>query len=146
MTATTLFALLGCHGKDTDGGTDGVPTESGLIEDSGELVADSGAEVDPCTETGEFTTTISGDVTVSLWVPGADGERESISFEESYDGTFPFGGIWITAYEEDSAGDPVYLGETVVKTPDIAGDAWSLTVTSEACREVWIHAVLDEDG
>ena len=41
--------------------------------------------------------TISGTIDILLYTSGADGERESISWDEAYAGVFPFGKLFVAA-------------------------------------------------
>ena len=118
---TILLAIIGCgHGPDDP------TTDSGLPGDDSDGGTDSTAAPDACEDPGAWSTSIHGTVTVELWIE-ADGEREETSFEDSFDGDFPFGGIWVSAYTEDDDGDLVYLDETVIKYPSTAGDSYSLS-------------------
>ncbi|MCP4809199.1 MAG: hypothetical protein GY913_12710 [Proteobacteria bacterium] len=142
MVTSVLLALLGCDGKHNDGDID----SNGLSTDSGTNDADSGGNVNPCENTGDFSVTISGDVSVSLWIAGDDGERESTTFDDAYEGNFPFGGIWVTAYTEGLDGEVEYLAEEVIRYPTTDGNPYSFEISASECMEVHVQAVLDRDA
>ena len=143
-----LLVLSGCNGKHNDaGGVDdsGAP-EADSGTSGGDAGSDSGGGPDICDEPGTWETEIQGRVTVNLWVEGDDGERESSSFEDSFGGDFPFGGIWVTAYREGDDGELEYLAETVIKYPSTIGDNYRLTVPADACEDLRVFAMLDLGG
>ena len=142
MITSVLLAILGCDGCGTDVGED----TNGLGTDSGTNNMDSGGNVDPCENTGDFAVELGGDVSVSLWVENDDGERESTTFDDAYDGDFPFGGIWVTAWQTDEDGETVYLAEDVIRYPTTGGNEYHLTIEASECTEVYVQAVLDRDS
>ena len=130
-----LFAL-GCF--DTDKGdtgtTDGTDGTDGADGTDGTDGADG-------TET-TITATVSGTVQVELYCTDDEGVREAVTFGDAYGGVFPFGAVWVAAFNEDT-GAITYFGSDTISAPSTTGDAYSIDVEMPAEGNVRIFATLD---
>ncbi len=142
LIATT--GLLGCSGKTTldEAPISGTDSDS-VSEDSGDDTAeDSGIDAE-----SRLDGTISGTVRVQLYTTGADGEREELSWEDGTGGSFPFGSIYVAAYYDDEDGAQRYVGDTVISSPSIEGNAYTIEASMDGGeagqRDVYVYAVLD---
>ncbi len=146
--ALSLFAL-GCFGTDKSGtdGTDGSDGSDGTDGSDGAADGADGADgsdgtVDTGTEPDPITATITGTVQVELFCTGSDGAREAVTFADAYGGSFPFGAIWVAAYNEDT-GSIEYFGSDTIASPSTTGDAFSIDVSMPAEGNVRVYATLD---
>lgn len=143
MTLLALTLGLACTGNSDDSGdTAGLGTD-----DSGQNngTDDSG---DNNNGSGDVEAKLKGTVTVQLYTYDDDGELEFISFEDAYGGTFPFGSIWVTAYEDDGAGKETYHGSYAVHGPSTDPNDWEIEVELDESKELRLYAQLDywKDG
>ena len=141
--STLVFAspLLACGDKDDDGGgDDGTITDGGT--DGG--TTDGGTTDGGTTEPEPINATISGTVRVQLYDYQTGDE---VSWED-YGDTFPFGGIFVGAYEQPERGGPLnYRGDTSINPPSASadGDAYSMPVQMDEDGTVRVYAALDWD-
>ena len=138
-----VFAL-GCFSSDkedsgstTDGGdgTDGSDGADGTA-DGTDGTTDTGTEPDP------ITATLTGTVTVELYCTDSEGGREAVTFADAYAGSFPFGAIWVAAFNEDT-GSIEYFGSDTISSPSTTGDAFTIDVSMPAEANVRVYATLD---
>ncbi|MCK6502021.1 hypothetical protein L6R53_01220 [Myxococcota bacterium] len=144
-----------CGDKDPGGG-DGTVTDGGSADGGGVDGGTTGGTTDGGTGdggTGDGGTdepdpvlgTISGRVRVQLY-DATTGDQ--VSWKE-YGTTFPFGGIFVGAYQQEGRDAPLrYRGDTAITGPsaDEAGDAYSLPVSLEEDGTVRVYAALDWNG
>ncbi len=135
--ALLSFALVGLEcpppggGGDDTGGDDTGATGGG----------DTGGTV------GGFNGTVTGSVQVQLYDIDTEGEYVYKDWSV-WDGSFPFGAIWVYAFNTDEAtGDETFFANQSVLTPSVDGDAYSMTFTAAAAN-VRVGAQLDfyDDG
>ena len=147
-TRATLLALaaltLGCGDKDDDGG--GGDDTSG---DSGGTTGDDTGGDDTGGST-DITGTVSGTVSIQLYESGVDGERDELAWGDSNyydDGTinWPFGNIYVGAYHTNDGGNDVYVGSTVISSPDDS-NPYTLDYTADGDQSVWVYASIDAYG
>ena len=82
---------------------------------------------------------------VELFCPDATGGRDAVTFEDAYGGAFPFGAIWVAAYD-DATATTRYFGTDTILAPTIADDTWSMTVDMPAAGDLRLYATLDRDN
>ncbi len=132
--ALATFALVGLECPPPGGGDD-----TGTGDDTGATATDDTGSA------GGFDGTIAGTVRVQLY--DNDDEGEYIYRDWSvWDGNFPFGAIWVYAFNTDEmTGDETFYANQSVLTPSPDGDAYSLTFTA-AASHVRVGAQLDFHG
>jgi hypothetical protein len=92
----------------------------------------------------EVTGTITGTVDIQLFTEGEDGERETISWEDAYEGVYPFGKIFVAAYYEDAnTGASRYVGSDVIENPQPTGNQYSIDVSIFQPKDVRVYGILD---
>lgn len=147
-TALVSAPFFACGDKDP-GGDDGTITDGGSADggaDGGSTVGTDGGGGDGgTTEPEPVRGTISGRVRVQLYdyVTG-----DQVSWED-YGGVFPFGGIFVGAYQQAGREEPLrYRGDTAITSPTAGdeGDEYSLPVTVDEDGMVRVYAALDWDG
>jgi hypothetical protein len=121
----------GSDGSDGSDGADGGGDEGG---DEG----DSGTAPDP------ITASVQGTVTVELYKV-EDGDRVSVDWAD-FSSDFPFGPIFVAAYEDDGAGNETYVGTDSIWTPTQSANAFDLSVSMDEEGPVKLYAMLDENG
>ncbi len=132
----------GTDGSDGTDGTDGTDGGDGADgTDGGDEGADDG---DDGTEPDPITATVEGTVTVELYQV-VDGDREAVAWAD-FASDFPFGPIFVAAYEDDGSGREDYAGTTTVWSPTQAANSFSLSVSMPAEGPVKVYAMLDENG
>lgn len=128
--------MLACGDKDDTGG-------DGTIGDGGG--GDAGGTDGGSTEPEPVRGTINGTVTVQLYDYQTG---DSVSWED-YGTDFPFGGIFVGAYQDADGDDPLhYAGQDAIGAPTAsdAGDTYSLPVEIDEDGTVRVYAALDWDG
>jgi hypothetical protein len=146
-TASLIFAtsVFECSGSVVVDEVDDNPGDETVLDgdDDTEHIGDTADE----DEESRLEGTISGTVTVQLYTTGEDGEREELSWEDGTGGVFPFGKIYVAAYYEDEDGGQRYVGDTVISSPSIDGNAYTIDARMDGGedgeREVYVYAVLD---
>ncbi len=138
----TGLATDGADGATADGedGSGGTDANDGT---DGEDGADGGDGSDGTEPT--ITATLSGTVSVELFCSDGAGGRSAVTFDDAFDGAFPFGAIWVAA-TDDSTGATRYFGSDTVSTPTITGDTWTMTVEMPAEGDLRLYATLDRDA
>lgn len=144
--ATLTLGTLGVACGDKEEGGEDTSADSGAI-DGGD---DSGEDDDDDDGPEEITGTVSGTVTVQLYESGDDGERDELSWADSEyydDGTinWPFGNIYVGAYHTNDGGNDVYVGSTVIGSPDDS-NPYTLDYTAQGDQSVWVYASIDMYG
>ena len=110
---------------------------SGDENDGGD---DDGGDFSP----EEVQGTITGTVDIQLFTEEEEGERETVSWEEAYEGVYPFGKIFVAAYYEDpSTGGFRYVGSDVIENPQPTGNAYSIDVSIFQPKDVRVYGILD---
>lgn len=138
-----LFCLLACQDSEKDiQEQEGVtPSEEGL--DTGSQTASGEPDSQP-PPVEAMQGSISGTVDILLYTEGADGERESISWDEAYAGVFPFGKVFVAAYYEDpDTGNYVYLSYDIIEYPQPSGNPYELDISLYEPQDIRIFGVLD---
>ena len=123
----------------TDGGDDG-GDEGG--DDGGD--DDGGDDGDTGTPPDPTTATVQGTVTVELYQV-EDGDRVSVDWSE-LDSSFPFGPIFVAAYEDDGSGSEHYVGTDTIWSPTQAANPFDISVSMEDEGPVKLYAMLDQNG
>jgi hypothetical protein len=136
-TLALLPLVLGCGDKEDD-------TSGGGDTDSGGVTTDDTAD-----DTGESAVsgTISGTVTVELYETNSEGVNERVAWEDSTYATatgfdWPYGSIYVGAYHTNSGGADVYVGSSVVNSPD-ESNPYTLAYESGEDASVWVYASVD---
>jgi len=129
---------------DGDASVDGLASEDGPDEvaPSDDDDPDDEDIDDPDTDLGEAV--IRGQVWVELYTEAVDGERSPLSWEDALgeDANFPFGSIFVAAFDEVD-GDKQYFGQHTVIRPSVDGDFYSLDVDPEETDHANVYATLD---
>ena len=142
--------MFACGDKDPGGG-DGTVADGGSTDGGSTIGGTDGGATDGGTTDGgttepePITATISGRVRVQLYdyTTGAQ-----VNWED-YGPTFPFGDIFIGAYEQEGRDSPLrYHGDSAIldPTPALDGDPYTLPVTMDADGTVRVFAALDWDA
>ncbi len=135
-----LIALsLGCNGYP---GSD----DSSSPDDSTPGGGESGEPGDDTGNSGEVHGELRGTVTVQLYTYDDDGELEYLSWEDAYDDTWRFGGIWVTAYEDNGSGGEIYHGSDAILGPQTGPNEYEISVDLETARELRLYAQVDYWG
>ena len=152
MFPLTLLSLLvvvpACFDEEDDKVDSEGSEETG--ESGGESGDDSSGGGDDSSEPEPVEGTISGRVEVVLYTEGADGEREYISYADAdalteYDlSVFPFGKVFVAAYNTDAAGVKQFHGDATIDAPSIGGDDYSIDVRKkDGPGDVLVYAHVD---
>jgi hypothetical protein len=153
--------LASCVGA-PKGGTDDTATDADADTDTdadSDTDADADADTDTDTDadvdtgdTGEPPTpisgTVSGAVTVLLYTEDESGGRVEVPWESTSCATetgitFPFGSVWVGAYETDTGGVDHYFGSSVVEAPVVGPNPYTLSWSATGTHEARIYASLD---
>ncbi len=130
--ALGAFALVGLECPPPGGGDDTGTGDTGTTA----TTDDTGG-----TPSG-FNGTIDGTVKVQLYDVDDDGEYVYKDWSV-WDGNFPFGAIWVYAFNTDeSTGDETFYANQSILTPSVDGDEYSMTFTASAAN-VRVGAQLD---
>lgn len=124
-------------------GADGTGSETGSPDPDGTDGADGSDGTDGTTD--PVTATLTGSVQVELFCTDEAGGREAVSFEEAYGGVYPFGPIWVAAYDEVTGSLGSY-GSELLATPGTGGNAFSFEVALPSERDLRVFAILDRDA
>ena len=131
--ALGAFALVGLECPPPGGGDDTGGDDTGVTgtDDTGVV--------------GGFDGTVTGMVKVGLYDTDDDGEYIYKDWSV-WDGNFPFGAIWVYAFNTDEmTGDETYFANQSILTPSPDGDTYSMTFTA-AASHVRVGAQLDFHG
>lgn len=146
-TLVLIGSLTSCFDKE-DGGTGEGGTTTGddgtSGDDDGTGGDDGGTDTDD-----EVNADVSGLITVTLYTSGEDGEREELSWEDYSNGVWAFGNIFVGAYfDDEESGNRTYVGSTVIDSPSVDGNEYSIPIQMEGEHEVYVYAVVDwyQDG
>jgi hypothetical protein len=125
------FALVGLECAPPVGGDDTGGDDTGATGTD-----DTGGTV------GGFNGTVTGSIQVQLY--DVDGDGEYVYKDWSvWDGNFPFGAIWVYAFNTDeSTDDETFFANQSILTPSVDGDDYSMTFTASAAN-VRVGAQLD---
>jgi len=138
-----LAAGSACGDKDWDGDSGGTGGDAGATDDGGS--SDDGGIADDTGEHPPIHATVTGHITVDLYDYSTG---DAVSWDD-YGTTFPFGPIFVAAYQQAGRDDPLrYRGQTALLSPTAGadGDTYSLPVTLDESGNVRIYAALDWDG
>ena len=140
LTATTACGALS-NNKDADASANGEGSGgSGSEEDSGE----DGGIGGPDDEDFEVVSTITGNVTIELFGEDEDGQRYSIPWEESGFDSWPFGPIFVAAYELGTDGQAGrYAGTKVITQPEMGVSEYEMTVKLREEKDIYVYAAVD---
>ena len=110
--------------------------------------AEDTEDTDHEVEEETFSATLEGTVSVVLTKTGEDGTAEMVPWADSTCGdAYPFGWIFLTAYEDDDSLDGRrYLGEKVIKAPTTGENAFSFDIKKRTEGPVTVFAVVDYWG
>lgn len=149
-----LFLTVACIGGDKDGGgDDGMGDDGGSADGGGDDGGDDGGGDDGAGDDtgdgGPATATVSGTVCVELYTDD-DGAREQVSFDDVFDGQFPFGMIFVGAYQDEDGDEDAdeWFGSTVITAPSTDCDEFEVEVSLDEEGEVLMMGQLDlhKDG
>lgn len=141
-----LAWMVGCEpdgsiGLNEDGVTGVDPGDGTEYIDSGDDSGDDSGEI----EGGEGT--ISGVIDISLYELDGLGEPIAKDWATAYGDDFPFGPVFVTAFQfDDETGEMTYFDEYVIRNPVATGNAYELTVDSRDASSVFVYAALDYWG
>ena len=126
---------LGDGGSDDDAGDDG---------DDGD---DDGDDDDEEEEEDDKSAAVRGQVWVELYTEDSAGDRHALSWEDAMgaDADFPFGSIFVAAFEETD-GEKTYFDQDTILRPSVDGDYYSLRIDPTETDQVNIYATLDIRG
>jgi hypothetical protein len=88
--------------------------------------------------------TVTGTLTLQLYTTDDEGDVELLDWVDTY-GSYPFGQVFVTAYNSDDEGKEDYYGQDVV-TPDAADgscDDYAITLDEEDVDDFRIYASVD---
>jgi hypothetical protein len=141
--ASALVALTACGalGKKSDGDGDGKDGPG-----NGDGTVDSGEDrpIGPDEEDFAVVSTVTGKVTIELFGEDENGERYSIPWDESGFDSWPFGPIFLAAYELGSDGQAGrYAGTRVIMRPEMGTSEYEMTVKLREEKEIYIYAAVD---
>ena len=149
---TGLLGLaVGCGDKDTE-----VETDTGSLggdagntdgEDSGtEGEDDTDDPGDPDGEELDVSATVTGTITVEVYET-VDGVYTEVDVDERYGGAYPFGAIFVGAYDDPrGTGAERYRAIDTLTSPSFGPDPFSLELLLEDEGPVHIYAAVDADG
>lgn len=153
-----MLALVACGDKDdTDGGgDDGGVGDGGTDDGTGgdtDAGVDSGTSTDgdggtDSAEPDPIEADVNGLVVVKFVQDDGEGNLVEVALEDTpwADGVWPFGSIFVAAAQSDGEDDVFYRGDTVIREPSFAGDAYNLDVTLPEAGLVQLVANLDLRG
>lgn len=156
--SAVLASCVGNKGGDdtsTDADADTDTDADSDTDADGDADADSDADSDADVDTGDtgeppepISGTVSGAVTVLLYTEDESGGRVEVPWESTSCATetgitFPFGSVWVGAYETDTGGVDRYFGSSVVETPVVGPNPYTLSWTATGTHEARIYASLD---
>jgi hypothetical protein len=123
----------GLGGGDGDGSSDGAEDEDEDEDDS---------DIDD--DKDDRDAMIRGRVWVELYTDDAAGDRQPLSWEEALgeDASFPFGSIFVAAFDELD-GDKTYFDQHTVIRPSVDGDYYSLQLDPADTDTANVYATLD---
>jgi hypothetical protein len=126
-------AGLGDGGSDDDGG--------GSDEDDGDDDDDGADDED------DRGAAVRGRVWVELYTEDAAGDRLFLSWEDAMGegATFPFGSIFVAAFDEVDE-DKTYFDQDTILRPSVDGDYYSLDIDPTKTEHVNVYATLDIRG
>ncbi len=146
MSRLTIFALVFASACSLVGKGDGSSTS----EDGAGGADGSGADgtedtqVGPPEEDFAVVSTITGQVTVELYGEDEIGERYSIPWESSGYTSWPFGPIFVAAYELSGDGQAGrYAGTAVIRRPEMGTSTYEMTVKMREEKDVYVYAAVD---
>lgn len=149
LLAASVLWSIGCN-RDKDDGGEGLGEGDGTYEglDAGDSDYDDTGAWEDWEDDEPIRGSISGTVTVELYIENDDGDREYLSMEEAYGTTFPFGAIWVGAYTSNENGVETYYGADTISYPTTSGDDYYIPIEMNMERDLWVYAVLDywQDG
>jgi hypothetical protein len=139
-----LGLLVCCTSGGKDDGEDG-PGDDGA--DGSATEEDGDDTVGPPEEDWAVEATITGDVIVELFGEDERGERYSIEWgSEGYD-SWPFGSIFLAAYELGDDGQAGrYAGTEVIFNPQMGSSTYELPVRLREEKDVYVYAAIDVLG
>ena len=137
-----VLAACTSRGKD-EAGQDGL--------DGGGSSGDDGTGEDdvigPPEEDWAVEATISGTVTVELFGEDEYGERYSIEWGSAGYETWPFGTIFLAAYELGTDGQAGrYAGTKVIYSPEVGSSDFEIDVRLREEKDVYVYAAIDVLG
>ena len=149
----TLPGKGGAMGSTTSTTDDGTgtsgpgTTDTQSPEDTADT-ADSGAPEDTAEPPppDPIHATLRGTVEVQpfRWV---DGVREAVPADELSAYGYPFGALFIAAYNDPRGnGVEVYRGTTAIGAPSFGPNSFEITATLDEAGQVYVYASLDENG
>lgn len=140
-----LMLALGCteggKGEDQDGLKGGEGGADGTDADDADDI------VGPPEVDWEVEGKVTGSITVELFGEDENGERYSIPWEESGYDEWPFGPIFVAAYEVGDDGQAGrYAGTEVIFRPEMGTTTYELPVRLHDAKDVYVYAAIDVLG
>ena len=152
------LGLSACTGDKGPGGSTPDDTAAVGSEGGGSGTADGGGTAGAGTSSGGSGSGSSGDtgdnpmiasvgggITLELVKTGVDGLLEPASFEDVFGEDFPFGRIWVGAYQETMEGAQDYRGTATIREPVGGTNPYEISLVVPTETQVFIYAVLDEN-
>jgi hypothetical protein len=147
MRAAPLFLLLAAcstpaanEAKEAEEGADGGGTDGATDGGSGEGIVDI--------EDYPYKGWVNGDVTVTLFREDEDGNRSTVTWEESGYDTYPFGPIFVGSYTvpTSTSPNPTYAGTTLIESPTIEPSPFQMRVGAQEETSILVYAAVDVLG
>ena len=143
LCVSVLAALTACGAlgkKADDAGDDNNGSGSGGTNDDSGDSRPGG----PDDEDFAVVSTVTGKVTVELFGEDESGERYAIPWEESGFDSWPFGPIFVAAYELGADGQAGrYAGTRVIMRPEMGTSEYEMTVKLREERDIYVYAAVD---
>ncbi len=150
LTATTALFATGCSaGKDAPNGDD---TSIGHDDDTSSPDTDDTSSPDDTDDTSDETPGVYGNVTgtvyLQLYTTDANGDMELLEWDTMYPDGYPFGSVFIAAYNENDEGHENYYDQNVISNPTVSpapgGNPYGLTIDADDIDHINIYATVDQ--
>jgi hypothetical protein len=144
-----LTLTVGCNHKELENDTAGdtsVVTDSqdtGEVQDSDSTDSGDSEDTTPVGVHG----TIEGKVYLQLYTTNDSGDLVLLDWADKFD-SYPYGAVFVGAYQLDSDGFQNYYGQDVITEPTVTpapgGDPYSITIDEDSIPSVYVYASLDQ--
>jgi len=141
------IALVGCtHDKEGDDSDTAIGHDS--QPDSDDTSQDSDSDTDTSTEPDPGVHgTVSGKVYLELYTTDDAGDLVLMDWDETYGG-YPFGSVFVGAYQLDDEGYQVHYGSDVISSPTVSpapgGDPYDIAIDTDDIDSVYLYASVDQ--
>jgi|GEM_PF-1695473 len=138
-----LFSAVACSSNGKEQGEDGLKGGDGPGSSDTDDT-DDGVPTGPPDEDWEVEATITGSVTVELFGEDESGERYTIPWDSSGYDAWPFGSIFLAAYEIGDDGQAGrYAGTKVLLRPEMGSTEYEMSVRLHEDKDVYVYAAID---